>query len=283
MSEKEPVLWKTKSGLIHPLQVAWGLVFILCISSFLMSWLELEIGVEFTSGKPERSELILENELDAEQETFEFRIEKATPFVTWIFSRDSLQPEEVENDAEYQGPQSRVENTRTVTIVTLLAAAAISLIAAVRGPPKMRWIFALWVIGLLLFTIAIPMAWMLDMSSTYDDGLPEDEVPVQEFAHVNSNFSSEIVFIGVTFYFDGDGWDLGMIDEENRSAVKENPPDDPDGDHKAHIGWDAYASIRYGNALTSWLIMGLLLFGIFLKQRQLLKKPIGPPVFVEDE
>ncbi|MEE3083062.1 MAG: hypothetical protein VX320_03100 [Candidatus Thermoplasmatota archaeon] len=283
MREEEPVLWKTKSGLIHPLQIAWGLVFILCISSFLMSWIELEVGVEFTSGKPERSELILENEIDAELESSEFRIEKATPFVTWIFSRDSLQPEDTEDDTEYKGPQSRVENTRAVTIVTLLTAAAISAIGAIKGPPKMRWIGALWVIGLLLFTIAIPMAWVIDMSSTYDQGLPEDEVPVQEFAHVNSNFSTEIVYIGVALHFDGDGWDLGMFDEENRSAVKEEPPADPDGDHEAHIGWDAHASLRYGNALTAWLLMGLLLFGIFWKQRGLHKIPVGPPVFVEDE
>ena len=125
MRKEEPVLWKTKSGLIHPLQIAWGLVYILCISAFLMSWLQLEVGVEFTSGKPERSELIMETELDAELESAEFRIEKATPFVTWIFSRDSLQEDERE-DAEYQGPQSRVENTRALTIVTLISAAAIS-------------------------------------------------------------------------------------------------------------------------------------------------------------
>jgi len=281
--ESESPRWKETPSVVHPLQIAWTGVFILCLSSLFLSWLNLDMQVEFTAGKPERSELIFENEVNAEMETAEFRIEKATPFVTWMFSRDSLQEERPEEEKVDNGPQSRVDNARTMIVVTVFAMCTIAFISAIRGPMRMRWVIAFWVLGLLLLTIAIPYAWIMDMSARYDDGLPEDEVPVQEFAHVNSKFGTEIVYIGASFSFDGDGWDLGLIDESNRTNVTENEPHDPDFEHEAHIQWDAAATIRYGNALTSWLICGLLLIGIFIKQRKVTEIPSAPPKFSEEE
>jgi hypothetical protein len=125
--------------------------------------------------------------------------------------------------------------------------------------------------GILLLVIGVPLAWMMDMGDTLNDGLPEDQGPQDPgaFVHVNSETGSEIVFIGVEFHFEGDAWDLGMIDEENRSNATEEPPDDGNESHEAHIGWDGEISLRYGDALTIWLIVGgLLLFIFFCDRRQ---------------
>ena len=134
----------------------------------------------------------------------------------------------------------------------------------------MRWLLSLWMAGLLLLVVGVPLAWMMNMGDTLDDGLPEDQGPndSEAFVHVNSETHSEIVFIGVEFHFEGDAWDLGMIDEENRSTAIEEPPDDENGTHDAHIGWDGEISLRYGNALTIWLIVGVLLLFIFFCERR---------------
>ena len=108
---------------------------------------------------------------------------------------------------------------------------------------------------------------MGDMGQSLDSGLPEEQGPEEEeaFVHVNSESNFEVVFIGVEFHFIGDGWDLGMVDEEERNSTIEEPP--VDEDHDAHIAWDGQISLRYGNAITIWLTIGLLLLVMAMYER----------------
>ena len=256
-------------------RAAWILIAILCFSTLSVSWLELSGSTEFTSGKPERSELIVEIEVDAEMETQSIRIEQATPFVVWMLVRDSLEEESPDDEEEKansgNGDSGNLENVRALTILSVFLVALVAGFAAIRGSIRMRWLLSLWMAGLLLIVVGVPLAWMADMGDTLDDGLPEDQGPndSEAFVHVNSETHSEVVFIGVEFHFEGDAWDLGMIDEENRSTAIEEPPDDENGTHDAHIGWDGGISLRYGDALTIWLIVGVLLLSIFFYERQL--------------
>jgi hypothetical protein len=254
-------------------RAAWILIAILCFSTLSVSWLELSGSTEFTSGKPERSELIVEIEVDAELETQSIRIEQATPFVVWMLVRDSVEeetPEEEEIAKSGGEDPDNLDNVRALTILTIFVAALVAGYAAIRGGIRMRWLLSLWMVGLLLLVVGVPLAWMMDTGDTLNDGLPEDQGPNEPgaFVHVNSETHSEIVFIGVEFHFDGEGWDLGMIEEENRSTAIEEPPDDENGTHDAHIGWDGEISLRYGNALTIWLIVGVLLLFIFFCERR---------------
>jgi hypothetical protein len=255
-------------------RAAWIFIAILCFSTLSVSWLELSGSTEFTSGKPERSELIVEIEVDAEMETQSIRIEKATPFVVWMLVRDSVEEDSGVSDEEAveesdENP-SNLDNIRSLTILTMFVGALGAGISSIRGGIRMRWILSLWMAGMLLIVVGVPLAWMTDMGNTLDDGLPEDQGPNESgaFVHVNSETHSEVVFIGVEFHFDGDGWDLGMIDEENRSAAIEEPPDSENGSHDAHIGWDGEISLRYGDALTIWLLVGILLLFIFFCERR---------------
>ncbi|MEE2811931.1 MAG: hypothetical protein VX627_02740 [Candidatus Thermoplasmatota archaeon] len=249
-------------------RAAWILVFTLCLSTLFVSWLELSGSTEFTSGRPERTELIMEIEVDANQETQEIRIEKATPFIMWLMTRDSIEEDFPEENGTAGGDATTLDTVRGLTTLTVCLAGAVAGFSAGRGSVRMRWLLSLWMAGLLLFVIGVPIAWMLDMAETLDDGLPDDYGPGESFAHVNSETGSELVFIGIAFYFDGDGWDLGMIDSGNRSAAMEEPPEDPNGTHIAHIGWDGEISLRYGNALTIWLIVGILLSSIYFYEKR---------------
>ena len=80
---------------------AWVLIAILSFSILSVNWLTLTGTTEFTSGKPERSELIVEIEVDSDTTTQEIRIEQATPFVVWMLVRDSVgEDTESENSDE---------------------------------------------------------------------------------------------------------------------------------------------------------------------------------------
>jgi len=255
-------------------RAAWIFIAILCFSTLSASWLELSGSTKFTEGKPERSELIVEIEIDAEMETQSIRIEQATPFVVWMLVRDSVEEpadDEQKNVTSEDGNPNNLDNVRALTILSVFLVALVAGFAAVRGSIRMRWLLSLWMAGLLLLVVGVPLAWMSDMGDTLDDGLPEDQGPndSEAFVHVNSETHSEVVFIGVEFHFEGDAWDLGMIHEENRSTAIEEPPDDENGTHDAHIGWDGEISLRYGDALTIWLIVGVLLLSIFFYERQL--------------
>ncbi len=259
---------------------AWFLIAILCFSTLFVSWLELTGSTEFTSGKPERSELIVEIEIDSKMETQEIRLEKATPFVLWMIVRDSVEnetsgaePSEEETDAgtnnDAEEGVSTIERMQSLTNLTVSLVGFIALLSSLQGRIRMRWVFSVWTVGLLLF-ICLPLTWMTSLGQTLDSGLPDDQGPndSEAFVHVNSETDFEIVFIGLEFHFEGDGWDLGMIDEENRNATIEEPPEDENGTHDAHIGWDGEISLRYGDALTVWLIVGILLMSIFFYERR---------------
>jgi hypothetical protein len=257
---------------------AWILISILCFSTLHVSWLELSGSTEFTSGKPERSELIIEIEVDSTMETQSIQIEKATPFVLWMMVRDSVENESInedltegQNDSTAKGNEDDVGIIDRMQSFTTLAACMVGFIAllcALQGRIQMRWVFSLWSVGFLLF-ICLPIAWMVDVGQTLDSGLPEEQGPNESeaFVHVNSDTHSELVFIGIEFHFEGDGWDLGMIEEENRNATIEEAPDDENGTHDAHIGWDGEVSLRYGDSLTIWLAIGVLLLSIFFYER----------------
>ena len=263
-------------------RAAWFFVAVLCFSTLSASWLELSGSTEFTSGKPERSELIVEIEVDGNDVSQSIRIEQATPFVMWMLVRDSVGEEEIESEEEgieanraAEDPGA-LDNVRALTILAMFILALVAGISSIRGCIRMRWMLALWMGGILLLVVGVPLAWMMDMGNTLDDGLPEDQGPNESgaFVHVNSETHSEIVFIGVEFHFDGEGWDLGMIDEENHSAVIEEPPADENGTHDAHIGWDGQISLRYGDALTIWLTIGILLLFILYCERRQNKKMV---------
>ena len=260
-------------------RAVWIVISLLCISSIMVPWLHLYGSTEFTSGKPERTELILEIDVDGNEVTQEMRIEQATPFFMWLLVRDSVEENVTVEEEERSGggDAQNLNNMRTFVMITVFSTALLAGFAALRGGIRMRWALSIWMIGLLMFAIGVPMAWMMDMGDSLDDGLPEDQGPGESFYHVNSNTGTEVVFIGFEFHFEGNGWDLGMVDEEEREAVKEAPPEDPENEHDANIGWDGEISLRYGDALTIWLAIGLLLALIFILERQ--KNPKYP----EDE
>ena len=257
---------------------AWILIVVLCLSIFSVPWLQLTGSTEFTSGKPERSELIVEIEVDSKMETQDIRIEQATPFLLWMMVRDSVEnsteqseQETADEDEELQeNVDTILDQIRAIIGVTVSLFGFIAILSVLQGRIRMRWVISLWAFCLLLF-ICLPLAWTGDMGQTLDSGLPEEQGPDEQeaFVHVNSETHFEIVYIGVEFHFEGDGWDLGMIDEEERGAVIAEPPDDENGTHDAHIGWDGEISLRYGMALTIWLIVGVLLLAIFFYERKL--------------
>ena len=252
---------------------AWALIAILSFSILSVTWLSLTGATEFTSGKPERSELIVEIEVDSEETTQDIRIEKATPFVLWMLVRDSVGEENnVENssttevNAEPESDSSSMETMQSLlgALVSAFGFAAILSVFQIRI--RMRWIFAIWGLGLILF-LCLPVAWMGDMGDSLDSGLPAEQGPEEDeaFVHINSETHFQIVLIGLEFHFSGDGWDLGMVDEEERAATIEQPPSDEE--HDAHIAWDGELSLRYGNALNLWLVVGLLLFVVITFER----------------
>jgi len=151
-----------------------------------------------------------------------------------------------------------MENMQSILTAFVSVFGFVAILSALQVRIRKRWMFAFWGIGLILF-VSLPLAWMGDMGQSLDSGLPEEQGPEEEeaFVHVNSESNFEVVFIGVEFHFMGDGWDLGMVDEEERNSTIEEPPSDED--HDAHIAWDGQISLRYGNALTIWLTIGLLL------------------------
>ena len=100
---------------------AWSLIAVLCVSIFSVPWLQLTGSTEFTSGKPERSELIVEIEVDSKIETQDIRIEQATPFLLWMMVRDSVENSTEQETANEDGNEQENEDTTLDQIRTMIS------------------------------------------------------------------------------------------------------------------------------------------------------------------
>ena len=54
------------------------------------------------------------------------------------------------------------------------------------------------------------------------------------------------------------GYDLGLVDEENRSEVRDNPPEEGTRDAASFVKLDSSLSIRYGPAIAFLAILPIL-------------------------
>jgi hypothetical protein len=117
---------------------------------------------------------------------------------------------------------------------------------------------------LVAFIIVLPLSFIGDNPNFASPGespnseVEEDDEREGDFVHEEVGFDLGIRLGGFEVSMFYSGYDLGLVDEENRSEVRENPPEEGTRDAASFVKLDSSLSIRYGPAVVLLAILPIL-------------------------
>tara|TARA_Y100001978_G_C23422005_1_gene304200 strand:- start:75 stop:587 length:513 start_codon:yes stop_codon:yes gene_type:complete len=126
---------------------------------------------------------------------------------------------------------------------------------------------ASWLLCLILIIFLIPLAAAADFgifsgsnesqenSATGGfDSNTQDSVQVDQFAHFSSDSGSKFSSRGIIFTYQSSGFDLGLLEEEDRDEVIDSPPESGDPGYESLIRFNGELVAGPGPMVTWWLL-----------------------------
>ena len=171
--------------------------------------------------------------------------------------------------------------TRGFLKLTMFVMFAVFCLSLIRPIPSVKIAtVATWLIGISVILIAIPLAIATDFgisggnesggeSSTGGfDTNTQETVEVNQFAHFQQDSGFGISLNGIKFTYESRGFDLGLLDEEDRENIIENAPLEGEPGYESLIGFDGELTIGPGSLITWWLLILPLLILILIEPRE---------------
>ena len=97
-------------------------------------------------------------------------------------------------------------------------------------------------------------------ASTVAENTPGNDLEVAQFAHTTDYADTGLVWLGFQLETGFSGYDLGLVEPENRTSVMESVPENGSEDAKSFIAFEAVFSIQYGKNLDSLFILPIMWF-----------------------
>ena len=206
-------------------------------------------------------------------------IQNATPLLLYWVEREDVT---VDVDEQSEDPNSgdsgesqgiRCEGScldlsRSIVQMTMFALIAAIFLASKRPTRRMKsWLVTMWSIGMIVILTAVPMAIAVDFgiagagesndsSSTggFDSATQQNSVGEDQFAHYQETSGTSIDFNGITFHFDSVGYDLGLLEEDERQAVIDSPPSEEEPGYESLIRFHGEMEVGPGGILHWWIM-----------------------------
>lgn len=264
-----------------------GVTVLLTVHVFLSAWLVVTAEGVYTQGKPAPTEAHSLIAIDKDQTAIDVRIEKATSFLLYSLARDGDAAVVVNgsdattNTTSQEQPSENAQESNTAeTPREWLAlgrqAVTVSLVLMVLSEAFMFTMFrwrhhlrtAFFVMMLASFAVVFPASYMMELA---DDG-SEDEndatatntpganLETVSFVHTNSSSAFHVVWLGVQLEADFSGYDLGLVEPENRSDVAANVPLTGSEDASSYIAFESTFNIELGKNLDALLVLPAMWF-----------------------
>jgi hypothetical protein len=242
------------------------------------AWFEIHGKGTYTEGIEREPSIVIEYSIDSSQESISLSLENATPLLQYwrnretIANTDTTDQQQQENDSENTESNEKSSSLEIVRIVVamIIIIFGLCLFEAVR---KSSWFwskvsYAAWFILGLSILIQVPMSAISDFGLNEDgesstggfDSANNDEVSVNQFAHYSSDSGIGIEFFSINFEYTSQGYDLGLLAEEDRQQVIENPPNVGEEGYESYIKFDAEMKAGPGPVFYWWLGLGALVF-----------------------
>ena len=117
---------------------------------------------------------------------------------------------------------------------------------------------------LVAFSVVFPACYMLELGGGGEDedetatNTPGAELETVSFVHTNSSSDVSLVWLGLQLDADYSGYDLGLVEPENRTAVVAAVPEPGSEDASSFIAFESTFQIQLGKNLDSLLVLPLM-------------------------
>ncbi len=273
---------------------ALGLAALLVLVAWSSAWFEITATGTYVEGLDREPTIRTQYSIDNDEQTFEVSIENATPLILyWMQREDVTRGPGPQGDSPDEGPdvETRDEggeqaepcdggcmdaarNYLALLMGTFVATLAVSALRPSRKADAAAGIS--WLACLALIVLGVPMAAAADFgifgsdqdgeagSSTGGfDSETDGSVSVDQFAHFSSSSGSELSSSGIVFSYESSGFDLGLLDEEDRQAVLDSEPIEGEPGYESLIGFRGELLAGPGPIFSWWFsILPLYAFSL---------------------
>ena len=267
------------------------------LTAWSSTWFEISAVGVYSEGLEREPTITTEYIIDSNHESFELSIENSTPLLLYWVNRENVSPEKTDTENNSSGSTgddseesttdnqacsgSCLEMTRGFLKLTMFVMFAVFCLSLVRSIPSVKIAtVATWLIGISIILIAIPLAIATDFgisggnesggeSSTGGfDTNTQETVEVNQFAHFQQDSGFGVSLNGIKFTYESMGFDLGLLDEEDRENITENAPLEGEPGYESLIGFDGELTIGPGSLITWWLLILPLLILNLIEPRE---------------
>lgn len=255
---------------------------LLAVHVFISAWLVASVEASYTEGRPAPTEFHSLVAIDNEQTLIDVRIERATAFFLYTLQRDDTAKMPVnttgdddqgspDNDSDSGGDdRDWLEIGRNWIKASLVLLVLSELLMMV--PWKWRHYLRVFAFAMTLIAFSMfPIAYVASLGGGDDGGGDEDdgggsategtpgaEIETQSFAHSEENVQIRPIWLGFELQADFSGYDLGLLDEDDRDGVIAEPPAENSTEAKSFVAFESTFNIELGQNLDSLLVLPLM-------------------------
>jgi len=281
--------WRPKSTLAgQGFRITFALLIVVHV--LISAWLVVDFNGKYTEGSPAPTEITALVAVDKEETLIEVKMEKSTPFILYMLFRDydsSFENNESLTESNNQSNDTSSDNQTTedehsnkksngnevewlkigrnsvFVFMFLMIATEILMLFQIRFMTIFRFIS--WFGLVLCFTVVMPATYVLDLT---DDGAEEQEsedslagetfVESAEYgsmAHEDSTVDSELIAFGLRFDMTYSGYDLGLVEPENYTEIRENKPEENSTLANSFVKFESTLDIKYGKNLPALFLI----------------------------
>ena len=256
---------------------------------FISAWLVATAEGVYTEGKPAPTEAHSLIAIDKDQTAVDVEIKKATSFFFYTLQRDgdasvpvgnttneSSENPSSEGEQEKETEEKTSSSTQrdwlelgrqivTASLVFLVLSEALMLVS-------FRWrhyVRALaFTFTLVSFSVLFPACYIMELAGEGAEGeddatatnTPGANIETVSFVHTNTSSDFHIIWLGIQLEADFSGYDLGLVEPENRTQVWQEVPEEGSQDAKSFIAFESTFDIQLGKNLDSLLVLPLMWF-----------------------
>ena len=261
-----------------------GVTLFLAVHVFISAWLVITVEGAYTEGKPAPTAAHSLVAIDKDRTMIDIEIKKATSFFFYALERDgdagvpvdtsstedndTVTPEENDNEGRDSGEErgDSDEDWLSTGRQSIKAALIVLVLSELLMLTPFKWRHHVRSLAFLLtiaaFSVVFPACYMLDLAGgdDYDEdntaaNTPGANIETVSFVHTNSSSDFSLTWLGFELKADFSGYDLGLVEPENRTAVAENVPEEGSEDASSFIAFESTFDIQLGKNLDALLVL----------------------------
>lgn len=261
-----------------------GAATVLIVIHIMMSaWLVVQFDGRYTEGRPSPTNIKALVAVDDEQTLIDVKMENSTSFVMYMLTRDYEEPPSNETSTDQPDSSSstdsgeseeRLSQARLFTkaCLMLMILAELAMLLGLRFRGTLRGVS--WAAVLLCFLVVLPGAYLSDLTggvgsedsderkNTSNNDLANETFVAQteegSMVHGTSDIKLSLAPLGVHIDMMFNGYDLGLVEKANQSAVRAEAPEPDSKDASSWVQFESRLTAKAGKNIQSLFILPVL-------------------------